>query len=332
MKKDIQIARITSGTILVYGLAAETHKRSKAQEENEINLRDNKYNGFMSPKTRSKVRKYLDTWITGVEAERRRRKQGRYFRNGKLTFITLTLSAKQVHEDNYVKRHMLGRFMIRLQRQYHVRNYFWRAESQENGNIHFHILADRFIDWQLIRQEWNGIQADYGYIDRFEAAYGHRDPNSTDIHGLEKITNVTAYVVKYCCKVEGYRPIAGRIWGCSDSIRGLVGFEQDCTPQVMNYIRKAQNDASAKTVVMEEYTLIFCDNNELLQRYDTDLHARWCRYYESIYQDLYIKEVITLEKTKIPKEPMYTATAERQALSVQLDLFQNKQTLFSQNW
>lgn len=328
MRHNVNVARITSGSILIYGLSADQPKRSQAQVENEKNLRDITYNGYMSPKTRSKVRRFLDAWITSVEVERRRTSKGRYFRNSRLSFITLTLASSQVHEDNYIKRHMLGRFMVRMQRVYKVRNYFWRAESQQNGNIHFHVMVDRYIHWKLVRQEWNDIQSDYGYIDRFEASYNHRDPNSTDIHGLEKVDDATAYVVKYCCKTEGYRPIRGRIWGCSDSLRELVGFEQDCSPQVKTYIDKVQRDKASKTVVMDEYTLIFCDNNKMLQKYEPELHKKWCRYYEEIYKDLYIREIVPKEKTKIPQEPIYTVPKEKHKLAVQLELFSSGKSVF----
>ena len=30
--------------------------------------------------------------------------------------------------------------------------YFWRAEKQANGNIHFHLLVDRFIPMDLLRK------------------------------------------------------------------------------------------------------------------------------------------------------------------------------------
>ncbi len=33
---------------------------------------------------------------------------------------------------------MLNRFLEKIRYQYNVKSYLWKAESQKNGNIHFH--------------------------------------------------------------------------------------------------------------------------------------------------------------------------------------------------
>ncbi|GAH86291.1 unnamed protein product, partial [marine sediment metagenome] len=48
--------------------------------------------------------------------------------------------------------------------------YVWRAEKQENGNIHFHFIVDNFIPWNELRNTWNRIQQNLGYISRFSEA------------------------------------------------------------------------------------------------------------------------------------------------------------------
>ena len=66
----------------------------------------------------------------------------------KLTFITLTLPSKQIHSDNEIKSKCLNQFLIELKKNHSVSRYIWKAEKQENNNIHFHIIADKFIKWQ----------------------------------------------------------------------------------------------------------------------------------------------------------------------------------------
>ena len=61
----------------------------------------------------------------------------------KLTFITLTLPSKQIHSDNDIKSKCLNQFLIELKKNYGVNRYIWKAEKQENNNIHFHIIADK---------------------------------------------------------------------------------------------------------------------------------------------------------------------------------------------
>lgn len=151
----------------------------------------------------------------------------------KLTFITLTLPSKQVHTDNEIKSKCLNHFLTELRAKHKVSKYIWKAEKQDNGNIHFHILTDKFIFWKTIREKWNRIVNKLGYVDEYQKKQkeyfkeGFRvsdnkkdkrsvkeqkkayyvgkssdwtNPNSTDIHAITKIRNISAYISKYMAK------------------------------------------------------------------------------------------------------------------------------------
>lgn len=160
--------------------------------------------------------------------------KGNDFKKGvkyKLTFVTLTLSAKQEHTDEEIKNVLLNQFLLEMKKKFKVDMYIWKAEKQENGNIHFHILTNKFIHHQELRYLWNRIQNKIGYVDKYtenmkkffasgfksfpndkrpiaqqKKAYeanlqnGFKNPNSTDIHALYKIKNVSAYMTKYLTK------------------------------------------------------------------------------------------------------------------------------------
>lgn len=267
------------------------------------------YNGWMSPATARKCKKMINCFlILGKYG-------GRYTKGNVPTFCTLTLPSDQIHDDKFIKKDIFNdRFMKAIKRKFGVKHYFWRAEPQRNGRIHFHVIFDTKIPWQSIRGNWNHIISKYGYIDgyrkeqmakhpkgkfKFEASemkyenrqkqyknsrsklsfrdwlferqkaafdYGMKtnwnNPNSTDIRALKKIKNIGAYVCKYMTKTpkevseklnieaelknggyaskeavkaakkrlafleKSYRTIDGRIWGCSDSLRGLKYFEE----------------------------------------------------------------------------------------------------------
>jgi hypothetical protein len=61
-----------------------------------------------------------------------------------------------------------------LKQKYNVKLYLWVAEPQVNGNIHFHILIDKFIENVPepkyakvpleLTKEWNRILDLYGYV------------------------------------------------------------------------------------------------------------------------------------------------------------------------
>lgn len=151
----------------------------------------------------------------------------------RLTFVTLTLSSSQIHSDIIIKNLFLNQFFTEAKKRWSITRYVWRAEKQLNGNIHFHVLTDRFIPWSELRDVWNRIQNKLGYVNRYRenlkkfhatgfqlrkdllkvwpADAQHRayiagcktdwnNPNSTDIHGLRHVGNVKRYIAKYMSK------------------------------------------------------------------------------------------------------------------------------------
>ena len=215
------------------------------------NLKDNtNYFGELSPHSHKRLRNTIDYMIYlsnekkiyGKEIIAKSQKETTDYQKGKkyknpvkykLTFITLTLPSAQVHSDQQIKSKCLNHFLTDLRRKWKVEMYIWKAEKQENGNIHFHILADKYIKWQEIKIRWNQIceKLDYVsvyqknmkryFINGFKMSDNPKDkrneatqrkayeksksenwlnPNSTDIHALYKIKNLAAYLAKYLTK------------------------------------------------------------------------------------------------------------------------------------
>lgn len=196
------------------------------------NLLDNRVKGYLSPNSARRLRDMVLNWVNISKAVAAR---DSVHIDKILSFITLTLPADQMHSDLEIKRRALNRFLIWLQQKKGVTAFLWKAEPQENGNIHFHILVNKWIPWQEIRKYWNKVLDSLGYIQKFREKHGHGDPNSTDIHGLYKdkkgdsITYLGAYLAKYIAKrgngeQKHARPIAGRLWGCSDNLKLIRAF------------------------------------------------------------------------------------------------------------
>lgn len=207
--------------------------RTEAQRAAEKFLRENDPDGMISKKANSRINQIV-TWFTSL-AKKKTKREDNLTLDYQLTFVTLTLPSKQMHDDKFIKRNLLNRFLITAERNFSVKNYFWRAEAQENGNIHFHILIDTYINWRQLRDTWNQICKDFGYIEAYQnkmqsffsngfkmmpgdnrteeqqyeayqrnKATNFTDPNSTDIHRLKFVRNVAAYVAKYCAKNNRY--------------------------------------------------------------------------------------------------------------------------------
>ena len=91
----------------------------------------------------------------------------KFIYNYKMSFITLTLPATQFHSDTLIKSEALNHFLIELRKNYDIQNYLWKAELQANENIHFHLILDKYIDFQALRRRWNRILNKLGYIDKY---------------------------------------------------------------------------------------------------------------------------------------------------------------------
>ena len=151
-----------------------------------------------------------------IDKYQRNRKRAKYWP----VFVTLTLSDKQRHTDQHIKRYLLGNFITQIKRTYFVEHYFWKAEAQKNGNIHFHLIIDKFIPKENLTSIWNEIQLDY--VTTYSQRTGKTNPPSTQIEGIRNFKRISLYATKYALKDDGDEParkIEGRIWGCSDQLR-----------------------------------------------------------------------------------------------------------------
>lgn len=179
----------------------------------------------------------------------------------RLGFITLTLPSTQIHPDKYIKDHLLQPFLRYLQR-YFVASYVWKAESQLNGNIHFHITIDTFVPWRKIQTKWNRICKNHGYCEVNSSGQNNMGDASTQIKAIRNENDLSKTVGGYLTKgsieeknrralktkklslqeiIERFpyiscniktkqhysRFIEGRIWGCSENLSKIRIFTDE---------------------------------------------------------------------------------------------------------
>lgn len=281
-------------------------------------FKDNSHKGRISPTAFRKISRAV-SYLTYLVPHRRNQHtpDGRQV-NFLLSFITLTLSSTQIHSDNEIKTLILEPFLNEMRKRWHVVNYIWRAERQENGNIHFHILSDRFIWWNELRNSWNYFQERLGYVTRYRLAMqefhlqGFRyrpelepqwprsaqinawragirtdwnSPNSTDVHALERISSVRSYITKYITKTDGSAPVQGRLWGCSLSLSNLKGAVEFADGEIASELNCLLKSHRVKTYRADYYTVI-CFNSGTLQALGLFLLLRiFNEYLSSIFQD-----------------------------------------------
>lgn len=225
--------------------------------EREIGIKElpkeNKANGIMSYKASHQINEKIDWMLLITKEKDAPQKIFASNYKWKINMLTVSLSAKQIHSDKVIKSKLLDHYILKLHRLFNVKNYIWRAETQYNGNIHFHIITDVFIPYKAAQFQWNKVQEKLGYIDEFEKKHKYRTPNSTDIHSIKKVKHLGKYLSKYMGKnscgvvvpanhkefkppvgffatyykcelkknTKFFRPVSGRLWGCSAQLSKL---------------------------------------------------------------------------------------------------------------
>jgi hypothetical protein len=156
----------------------------------------------------------------------------------RLAFITLTLPDDQKHSDSEIKDHMLQPFLYWLQRYYNC-SYVWKAETQINGNLHFHITVDQFVPWKSIRAKWNKIMSKHGYCKIYQDGTNDKGDSATQIKAVLNEKKCAKDIADYVAKKDKLPTVVAR--GFEAIWRGEV----NCTKEIIQcfkYLRYGKED------------------------------------------------------------------------------------------
>lgn len=206
---------------------------------NDIPKLVRKFHNFeISPNSARKLRQKIDFLYHYSKSRVVRTYTGKKLRNFKTCFLTLTLPSKQVHNTGMIITNCLDPFLQICRQRLGMRNYVWRLEFQANGNAHFHILTDTYIDYYFARKHWNRCINSLGYLDSYKqkmsnlsyndycTMYGKdykgnsvspdvlfkrystgvatnwNKPNSVDVKAIKSSREISLYISKYFSKKE----------------------------------------------------------------------------------------------------------------------------------
>jgi hypothetical protein len=265
----------------------------RKKDRNIFGLRENNPNAALSQKGSKSLRTAI-AWLCHL-AKLQEVNDGRLSRKFKFTlnFITLSLPSPQIkyyqlpcgklfygpdfkkffpaynlgfgklkyfYDDKWIKSNLLNQFLTELRQKFKAVNYVWKAETQANGNIHFHITLNRYIYQGDLRVMWNRILDKTDFVTRYSQKFSHmsfeqyyeyrnslqsvsykrclkawekgtlenwQNPNSTDVHSVRQIRDIGAYLSKYFIKKnEKRRFVEGFLWRLSYQ---LSKFKSACT-------------------------------------------------------------------------------------------------------
>lgn len=160
-------------------------------------------------------------------------RKGKTLTNFKMNFITLKLPSEQIDSSDFLTKNCLNHLLTEIKKKYDFKNYVWRLEYQKNGNLHYHIATDTYIDYHFLLKSWNRILNKYGYVNQYTKKfsqmslqdyikshnYGEKadykilqeryakgcrekwaNPNSVDVKAVFGKSNIAFYISKYMAK------------------------------------------------------------------------------------------------------------------------------------
>jgi hypothetical protein len=192
--------RVRENRIIITNEPVQSYCRKPREHENLVNDREFAYQGYLSFSACKTIEKRLTCWFSSMFVINRDSINTGKVRSFMPVMVTVTLSSPQKHDDKWIKRNILQEFLKALQRKKDIRFTFWKAEAQLNGNIHFHILIDRYVDKKFIQGLWNYYQKKAGYMDKYFSEHQHYNSPSTHVEGMRSDKSPIKYVLKYLQK------------------------------------------------------------------------------------------------------------------------------------
>lgn len=162
---------------------------------------------------------------------------GKVLNSFKMNFITLTLPALQAHTTATITSECLNQFLTECKTKFNLENYVWRLEFQKNGNAHYHIATDSYLDYTETKLLWNRCLRKLGYIKAYQDKFigmtfseyyknysnnGKIDfptlrerfgrgcatrwdsPNTVDVRSVTNAKNIAFYISKYITKKSDF--------------------------------------------------------------------------------------------------------------------------------
>lgn len=224
--------------------------------------RSTRFKGQLSGSAQKNMVRAFDNLMT---ASRRKQQFNKYLKKNvpfQLATITLTLPTDQKLSSKEMNKRLLKRFLQWLE-NYSMRTYrkkllyLWKLELQERGQLHWHIILNKFIPWELVANFWSYLLKDAGLSRQYFMKFGsHNVKPATKVEAVKMNTaaDLRNYMLKKYLKkaadkaiktqikkkyelhrdgkiskqelqlrVDEFRELCsqidGSVWGCSDPLK-----------------------------------------------------------------------------------------------------------------
>lgn len=176
------------------------------------------------------------------DKEKAHSKTNSYNWSFRLAFHTLTFP-DQFHDDKFIKEHMLQPYLYWLQRYWNC-SYVWKAETQINGHIHFHVTVDQYVPKLKMIRKWNQILRVYGYLTESESTNTTgRAQSTTQVKAVLNETKCAKDIANYVAKKDKLPTIVSR------GFEAIWKGETNCTNEIkaaFRYLRYGKKGTEAQ--------------------------------------------------------------------------------------
>lgn len=295
--------QIRSTSAIVYtkylgGRRKSLFERQKELEKHSIhNFQQNKaYSGMLSIGATKRMRKAIELLVESTEQRTIFSTVVNKNIQHKLSFITLTIpTAEKIELKTATK--LLLEPMIRHLRQVHgMSSYVWKVELQKRGQLHYHITSNCYVPHSELRNKWNQLLIKHDFMSEYVQQKGHTNANSTDVHSVRKVRDLSAYLVKYFTKQE-QNPVAlkGKIWDCSKNLKVAKYFETELTEDIEYDIFQQEQAGNCVIKRSESFSFIKFKNRKSVTIFPKLTRKAYWEHMVKIrshHQDLFNRPII----------------------------------------
>jgi len=241
---SVPYLQIRQGSLICYAQVEGGGRKKK----NDFALTPKAYSGGMTEGARKRLRKCVDILRQISPEHIIFNTVTNDYQPFSLNFITLTIAHAKPLPADWCHKNLLEPFLRKMRSKWDLREYIWKVELQERGQIHYHLTTNTFIPWTAIRDTWNNLMRSNRLLDDFLLRNKHSDPNSIDVHSVYKVKNLGAYLCKYLCKDIGETKINAKLWDASKNLKAAEYFT--ITPGAREMINIDQ--LTRKTALMKK--------------------------------------------------------------------------------
>ena len=137
----------------------------------EVPFKKQYHNFKISHSAQKKIQEKINWLYTLAKSRYTKSYSGVEIFNFKVNFLTLTLPSEQKHNTAEITEKCFNQFLVEIRNRTKMENYVWRLEFQKNGNVHYHIVTDTFIDYHFAQKIWNRIINKLGYVDAYQEKF-----------------------------------------------------------------------------------------------------------------------------------------------------------------